>query len=118
MKGILRIGSKAYDVAMASLPAPARFLKISELADDPGRYERELEDGGAIVLVSEDGEHAFALTREPGALGTATIAAMIENRSVPSIEEMDRTGYEGEDPVQIAKAIAEGRSLLGPKSSS
>jgi len=34
---------------MSSLPAPARFLKISELAGDPGRYQRELEDGGVMA---------------------------------------------------------------------
>jgi hypothetical protein len=96
---------------MGQLPRPARFLTVEQLVADPARYEAELKQGGAIVL--SVGDHEFRVTLED--LGEARIAALVANGSIPPIEELVAAGYEGDDPEQIAKAIREGRALLGPK---
>ena len=55
-----------YHRRMASLPFPARRLTLSEINADYRKYLGELEQGGAILVVSDD-EQAFlgVLTRDP-----------------------------------------------------
>jgi hypothetical protein len=61
------ISGRRYSRGMASLPSPARALTLSEINADYARYLRELEDGGAIVVYSDDRLALLGvLTRRPG----------------------------------------------------
>src|SRR3954468_14455214 len=75
-----------YDRRMATLPFPARRLTLSEINADYRKYLAELEQGGAILVVSDD-EQAFlgVLTRAPAVLGDAQLAQLIETRAVPTL---------------------------------
>ena len=78
-----------YHRRMASLPFPARRLTLSEINADYRKYLGELEQGGAILVVSDD-EQAFlgVLTRDPAVLGDAQLAQLIEVGNVPPLEEL------------------------------
>ncbi len=78
-----------YHRRIASLPFPARRLTLSEINADYPRYLGELEQGGAILVVSDD-EQAFlgVLTRDPAVLGDAQLAQLIETGAVPSLERL------------------------------
>src|SRR3954453_22244099 len=68
---------------MATLPFPARRPTLSEINADYLGYLSELEQGGAIVVVSDDEQSSRGvLTRDPAALGDAPLAPGIE-RGVP-----------------------------------
>ena len=67
------------------------------------------QPGGTIVLCVGDCE--FRVTLE--SIDEARVAAMIQNGTTPSLDELVAAGYEGDDPKQIAEAIREGRALLG-----
>jgi hypothetical protein len=73
---------------MASLPFPGR-LTLSGINADDRRYLDELEQGGAILVVSDD-EQAFfgVLTREPAVLGDAQLAQLIETEAIPPLERL------------------------------
>ena len=78
-----------YHRRMASLPFPARRLTLSEINADYRKYLGELEQGGAILVVSDD-EQAFlgVLTRDPAVLGDAQRAQLIETGAVPPLERL------------------------------
>jgi hypothetical protein len=74
---------------MANLPSPARALNLSEVNADYQRYLRELEDGGAILVYSDD-RHALlgVLTRDPEVFGDARLAQQIEAGHMPPLEQL------------------------------
>ena len=78
-----------YHRRMARLPSPARRLTLSEINADYRRYLGELEQGGAILVVSDD-DKAFlgVLTRDPAVLGDAQLAQLIEAGAVPALEQL------------------------------
>ena len=78
-----------YHRRMATLPFPARRLTLSEINADYRKYLGELEQGGAILVVSDD-EQAFlgVLTRDPAVLGDARLAQLIESGAVPPLERL------------------------------
>jgi hypothetical protein len=78
-----------YHRRMATLPFPARRLTLSEINADYRKYLGELEQGGAILVVSDD-EQAFlgVLTRDPAVLGDAQLAQLIETGAVPPLERL------------------------------
>src|SRR3954452_13950655 len=78
-----------YDRRVATLPVPARRVTLSEINADYRRYLAELEQGGAILVVSDD-EQAFlgVLTRDPAVLDDAQPAKPIETGAGPPLERL------------------------------
>ena len=68
---------------------PARRLRVSEINAGCRKYLGELDQGGAIRVVSDD-EQAFlgVLTRDPAVLGDARLAQLIECGAVPPLERV------------------------------
>jgi hypothetical protein len=74
---------------MANLPSPARVLTLSEVNADYQRYLRELEDGGAILVYSDDRQALLGvLTRDPEVFGDARLAQQIEAGHMPPLEQL------------------------------
>ncbi len=83
------ISGRRYSRGMASLPSPARALTLSEINSDYPRYLRELEDGGAIVVYSDDRQALLGvLTRDPEVFGDARLAQQIEAGHMAPLEEL------------------------------
>jgi hypothetical protein len=83
------ISGRRYHRHMANLPSPARALTLSAINADYQRYLVELEQGGAILVYSDD-RHALlgVLTRDPAVFGDARLAQQIEIGSVPPLEQL------------------------------
>ena len=76
------ISGRRYSRGMASLPSPARALTLSEINADYARYLRELEDGGAIVVYSDDRQALLGvLTRDPEAVRRRAAGAADRGRT-------------------------------------
>jgi hypothetical protein len=74
---------------MAYLPSPARALTLSEVNADYPRYLRELEDGGAILVYSDDRQALLGvLTRDAEVFGDARLAQQIEAGNMPPLEQL------------------------------
>jgi hypothetical protein len=74
---------------MANLPSPARALTLSEVNADYQRHLRELEDGGAILVYSDDRQALLGvLTRDPEVFGDARLAQHIEAGHMPPLEQV------------------------------
>lgn len=74
---------------MAALPQPARMLRLSTINADHRRYLAELDQGGAIVVQSDDGEAVLGvLTRDPEILGDAQLAQQIEAGHLPPLGDL------------------------------
>jgi hypothetical protein len=83
------ISGRRYSQAMASLPSPARALTLSEINADYPRYLRELEDGGALLVYSDDRKALLGvLTRDPALFGDARLAQQIEAGQMPPLEQL------------------------------
>ena len=83
------ISGRRYARCMANLPSPARALTLSEVNADYPRYLRELEDGGAILVYSDDRQALLGvLTRDPEVLGDARLAQQIEAGHMPPLEQL------------------------------
>jgi hypothetical protein len=71
------------------LPSPAYARRLSSLASDPDQARQDLEQGGAILVLSDDGrQFVGVLTRDPELLGEATLAEAISSGNVPPLERM------------------------------
>jgi hypothetical protein len=78
-----------------SLPSPARALTLSEVNADYPRYLRELEDGGALLVYSDDRQALLGvLTRDPEVFGDAQLAQQIEDGHMPPLEQLLETAGE------------------------
>jgi len=74
---------------MANLPSPARALTLSAVNADYKKYLAELEQGGAILVYSDDHQALLGvLTRDPAVFGDARLAQQIEAGHVPPLEEL------------------------------
>jgi hypothetical protein len=74
---------------MANLPSPARALTLSAINADYEKYLAELEQGGAILVYSDDRQALLGvLTRDPAVLGDARLAQQIEAGNLPPLEEL------------------------------
>ena len=94
MNGYLVIGP-AYHRLMGDdgLSHPAVGLRLSEIGEQQDRVVKMLEQGGAIIVHSDDGEHLLGvLTRREPLLGEAMIAAMIDTGNLPPLDELRRDG--------------------------
>jgi hypothetical protein len=71
------------------LPHPATAMRLSELHARQSEALEMLEQGGTIIVHSDDGEHLFGvLTRNRKLLDDASIAAMIDGGSLPPLAEL------------------------------
>jgi hypothetical protein len=83
------ISGRRYSRGMASLPSPARALTLSEVNADYPRYVRELEDGGALLVYSDDRQALLGvLTRDPQVFGDARLAQQIEDGHMLPLEQL------------------------------
>jgi hypothetical protein len=83
------ISGRRYSRCMTSLPSPARTLTLSEINTDYPRYLRELEDGGTILVYSDDRNALLGvLTRDPELFGDARLAQQIEAGHMPPLDEL------------------------------
>jgi hypothetical protein len=74
---------------MANLPSPARALTLSAINADYEKYLAELEQGGAILVYSDDRQALLGvLTRDPAVLGDARLAQQIEAGHLPPLEQL------------------------------
>jgi hypothetical protein len=62
---------------------------LSSLASDPDQARQDLEQGGAIIVLSDDGrQFVGVLTRDPQLLGEATLAEAITAGNVPPLDQL------------------------------
>lgn len=95
------IPGPAYHRAMSDdgLPHPAETWRVSELADDQTRVLELLQQGGVIVVHTDDGQHLLGvLTRDPSLLEPATIATMIDTGQLAPLRELQALADRGEIP--------------------
>jgi len=72
-----------------SLPDPARTMTLAGLAADPDAVRRDLEAGGAILVLTDDEQHYLGvLTLDPAVRGDAELAEAIAAGRVPPLPEL------------------------------
>jgi hypothetical protein len=83
------ISGRRYHRCMATLPSPARNLTLSEINADYPKYLAELEQGGAVLVYSDDRQALLGvLTRDPEIFGDARLAQQIEAGHLPPLEQL------------------------------
>ena len=83
------ISGRRYHRHMANLPSPARALTLSAINADYEKYLAELEQGGAILVYSDDRQALLGvLTRDPAVFGDARLAQQIEAGHLPPLEQL------------------------------
>ena len=100
MNAYLIIGA-AYHRIMSDdgLPHPAEALTLLEVREQQARVLEMLEQGGAIIVYSDDHQHLFGvLTRDRRLLDAASIAAMIDTGHLPPLAELIAMDDRGELP--------------------
>jgi len=81
------------------LPHPATGMRLSQLREHQAEVLKMLEQGGAIIVHTDDGEHLLGvLTRDRRLLDEAAIAAMIDAGNVPPLDELIAMDDRGELP--------------------
>ena len=80
------------------LPHPAEALRLSEIAEQQDRVTEMLEQGGAIIVHSDDRNTVGVLTRDRRLLDEALIAAMIDTGNLPPLAELIAMDDRGEPP--------------------
>ena len=81
------------------LPHPSEALTLSEIRDQQGRVIEILEQGGAVIVYSDDHDHQLGvLTRQQPLLDEASLAAMIDTGHLPPIGELLAMDDRGELP--------------------
>jgi hypothetical protein len=81
------------------LPHPAEALTLSEVRERQARVLEMLEQGGAIIVYSDDHQHLFGvLTRDRRLLDEASIAAMIDTGHLAPLAELIAMDDRGELP--------------------
>jgi hypothetical protein len=95
------ISEAAYHRIMSDdgLPHPATGMRVSELLEHQSEVLEMLEQGGAIIVHTDDGEHLLGvLTRNRELLDQASIAAMIDTGNLPPLAELIAMDDRGELP--------------------
>jgi hypothetical protein len=96
---IVVLQGREYHRHMAALPSPARMLTLSSINADYRRYLAELEQGGAIVVLSDDHEVVLGvLTRDPEVFGDASVAQQIEAGHLPPLDVLLARDDQGHRP--------------------
>ena len=81
------------------LPHPSEALTLSEIAGQLDRVIAMLEQGGAVILYSDDQQQEIGvLTRDRRLLDEASIAAMIDTGHLPTLAELIAMDDRGETP--------------------
>ncbi len=81
------------------LPHPVTGMSLGELRERQDEALQILEQGGAIILHSDDGERLFGvLTRDRQLVGDATVAAMIDAGTIPPLDQLLEMDDRGELP--------------------
>jgi hypothetical protein len=79
------------------LPHPSEAQTLAEVRDQQARVIAVLEQGGAIIVYSDDREHLLGvLTRDRRLLEEASIAAMIDTDNLPPLAELIAMDDRGE----------------------
>ena len=74
-------------------------MRLSELREHQREVLEMLEQGGAIIVHTDDGEHLLGvLTRNRKLLDEASIAAMIDAGNLPPLAELIAMDDRGELP--------------------
>ena len=97
----LVVAERSYHERMHSdgLPHPSEALTLSEIQQQLEHVLEVLEQGGAILVYSDDREHRLGvLTRQQPLLDEASIAAEIDSGQRPSIAELIAMDDRGETP--------------------
>ena len=95
------IAGAAYHRLMCDdgLPHPASGMRLSQLREHEAQALKMLEQGGAIIVHTDDGEHLLGvLTRDRELLNEATLAAMIDTGNLPPLDELLAMDDRGELP--------------------
>jgi hypothetical protein len=86
------ISGRSYHRHMANLPSPARALTLSAVNADYAKYLAELEDGGAILVYSDDRQALLGvLTRDPAVSGTRASHSRSRSATCPRSRSCSNT---------------------------
>jgi hypothetical protein len=81
------------------LPHPSEALTISEIRDEQERVIEVLEQGGAVIVLTDDGQRRLGvLTRQQPLLDEASIAAQIDSGRLPPLADLIAMDDRGELP--------------------
>ena len=88
--GVRVVSERAYDRAMIDgLPHPSEALTISEIRDEQERVIDILEQGGAVIVLTDNGARRLGvLTRRQPLLDEASIAAQIDSGRLPPLTDL------------------------------
>jgi hypothetical protein len=82
-----------------ALPHPSEALSLAEIDAEVDRVTTMLEQGGAVIVLSNDRERILGvLTRDPVLLGDTQVAQLIDAGHVPPIAELLAMDDRGELP--------------------
>ena len=84
------VAVRAYHRAMHDgLPHPSEALTVSELRDEQARVIEILEQGGAVIVLTDAGDRRLGvLTRQQPLLDEASIAAQIDTGQLPPLADL------------------------------
>jgi hypothetical protein len=81
------------------LPHPSEALSLAEIDADVDRVITMLQQGGAVIVLSNNRQRILGvLTRDPALLGDAQVAQLIDSGHVPPIAELLAMDDRGELP--------------------
>jgi hypothetical protein len=81
------------------LPHPSEALTVSEIREEQERVIDVLEQGGAVIVLTDDGARRLGvLTRQQPLLDEASIAAQIDSGRLPPIADLIAMDDRGELP--------------------
>lgn len=94
------VSERVYHRAMSDgLPHPSEALTISEIRDEQERVIEILEQGGAVIVLTDDGARRLGvLTRQQPLLDEASIAAQIDSDRLPPLADLIVMDDRGELP--------------------
>jgi hypothetical protein len=94
------VAERAYHRAMHDgLPHPSEALTLSEFRDEQARVIDILEQGGAVVVLTDAGDRRLGvLTRQQPLLDEASVAAQIDTGQLPPLAGLFAMDDRGELP--------------------
>lgn len=98
---LIVISDVAYHRRMTDdgLPHPAEALTLAEIAGEPARVTAMLENGGAVLVLTDDRCYPIGvLTRKRPLLDETMTAVQIDAGTLPAIEELLAMDERGELP--------------------
>ena len=94
------VSERAYHRAMSDgLPHPSEALTLTEIGDQQQRVIEILEQGGAVIVLTDDGGRRLGvLTRQQPLLDEASIAAQLDAGKLPPLAALLVMDDRGELP--------------------